>query len=200
VKGLILAGGSSSRMGRDKGTALLHGRPLLDYVLGALTSICDEVYISVGANRALYENWEKEGLARLISDEVADRGPVGALAAASKRIREGMVAVSSGDSPFVRPEFYVMLGEKAQRHDAAVPLIGGRHEPLHAVYSARALGEFANRLSAGMLRPIEAYEALDVKFVTEEECRLVDPGLMSLVNLNTPADLERWENTGGAAN
>jgi molybdopterin-guanine dinucleotide biosynthesis protein A len=180
-------------MGRDKGTATLRGRPLVDYVLGCFSSLCDEVFISVGANRDLYEHWERAGMAKLIIDDSLDKGPVGALAAAAKRIREGEVAVSSGDSPFVRREFYEMLSEHARGFDGAVPVIGGRHEPLHAVYAASALAEWERCLREGRLRPIQAYERLNLRFVDEAECRAVDPELVSLVNLNTAEDLAAWE-------
>ncbi|HLF06599.1 MAG TPA: molybdenum cofactor guanylyltransferase, partial [Thermoplasmata archaeon] len=70
---------------------------------------------------------------------------------------------------------------------------GGRHEPLHAVYSAQALPEWERCLGEGKLRPIQAYERLDIRLVSEEECRATDPDLLSLVNLNTPEELDSWE-------
>jgi len=92
-----------------------------------------------------------------------------------------------------RREFYGMLCEKAVGFDAAVPLVNERHEPLHTVYAARTFGEFKRCLGEGKRRPIDSYATLNLAFVSEEECRAVDPTLASSVNVNTPDELAEWD-------
>ena len=46
LNGLVLAGGHSSRMGRDKGTIIVHGIPQREYLFQELTQVCTEVYTS----------------------------------------------------------------------------------------------------------------------------------------------------------
>ena len=52
LNGLVLAGGKSLRMGRDKGALIWHGKPQTQYLAGLLAPFVDEVFISVRKEQA----------------------------------------------------------------------------------------------------------------------------------------------------
>ncbi|MEQ1674595.1 MAG: NTP transferase domain-containing protein, partial [Candidatus Nitrotoga sp.] len=61
---VILAGGAATRMGGDKGLQLLHGRPLIDWVLDNVRHHSAEILLNVNADNT---NYLREGC-RTIKD------------------------------------------------------------------------------------------------------------------------------------
>jgi molybdopterin-guanine dinucleotide biosynthesis protein A len=72
--------------------------------------------------------------------------------------------------------------------DVAVPRAEGFLHPLSAVYRASVLPHVEALLAADRLRPIDLFERVRTRELSAEELRDVDPGLVSLRNLNEPAD------------
>jgi molybdopterin-guanine dinucleotide biosynthesis protein A len=90
---LVLAGGRSSRMGRDKAMLPWHGRPLLDHMIGlARQAGIDHVYVS--GDRPGY---------RSIPDLEPGRGPLGGLASAAAALPDGRLLVLAVDMPRLTP-------------------------------------------------------------------------------------------------
>jgi len=73
ITGIILAGGKSSRMGKDKGWVLFRKKPLIDYAVELLGGICQSIVIS--ANNSAYD---KLGLP-VYHDIIPDSGPMGGI-------------------------------------------------------------------------------------------------------------------------
>jgi len=72
-----------------------------------------------------------------------------------------------------------------------VPVIEGRPEPTHALYSKACLPFIEPRLIAGDLKISGFYEQVRVRYLPEEEVAALDPEFLSFFNVNTPEDLER---------
>src|ERR1039458_8545762 len=82
ISGYVLAGGRSSRMGRDKALIELAGKPLIEHAVTKLRRVCTEVYVMAGAEG------EHAGLAQhapLVHDPHPGCGPVGGFEAALKQ-------------------------------------------------------------------------------------------------------------------
>jgi len=75
MNGYVLAGGKSSRMGRDKALLLLAGRPLIDHAVAKLREVCSDVFILSGVA-------ELEVFAPLVRDVHPGCGPLGGIEAA----------------------------------------------------------------------------------------------------------------------
>ena len=76
-------------------------------------------------------------------------------------------------------------------HQALAPLINGRPEPTHAVYSRACLAPLLRRLQSGRLKAGDILADLDVAYVIDEALQRVNPGLTSFFNVNTQEDLDR---------
>jgi molybdopterin-guanine dinucleotide biosynthesis protein A len=109
---LLLAGGRSTRMGRDK--ALLphpvSGRPLLEHQAALLRGLpgCAELLLSAPAERGYLLDGPLAG-ARLVADPAPDCGPLGGLAAGLAAATTPRLLVLAVDLPFVTPAYLAAL-------------------------------------------------------------------------------------------
>jgi len=190
--GLVLAGGLSTRMGRDKGLLEIAGRPLVVWVLGRIQEIVEETAVATSpANDAAYRAVVPP-TSRCVADETPNLGPLGGWRTGLAALQGEYVAVAPCDTPFYAPALGRLLLERAQGHDGAVPRIGKWFEPLHGVYRRERLREAVDRtMAAGLTRPVHTFAHLEIVQVTEPEIRTVDPDLASFWNANTPEELER---------
>jgi molybdenum cofactor guanylyltransferase len=189
ASGVVLAGGRSLRMGRDKLPLKIGGVSLLEHVVNVLASRCAEVIVVGGGDVP------RDVTGQRVPDLRPGReGPLAGMEAGLSAARHPIVFVAAGDMPFV-PGAMVdfLLGRLAQRGLSAVlPRHGGRPQPLCAAYDRAILPRLASALDAGMrsvrdlLGDLEEIEYIE----TGELRRFGDPDLF-LMNVNSPADLRR---------
>ena len=125
---MILAGGRSRRMGRDKAMTLLDGRTLLDWVSAALSQVVSEVIV-VGRKEA--------GGMRAIPDALpGGRGPSAGIVTGLREAGGGPIVVLGVDQPWVRSAtLAALLGVRPQ---PAIPM-DGQYQVTCATYSAASL-------------------------------------------------------------
>ncbi len=133
---ILLAGGRSTRMGRDKAALLIDGEPLWQRQLATLHATgADELFISVRAESPLAVIG-----ARTIEDLTPEAGPLAALEAVLPCLAHTHAVVLAVDLPAMRADFLAMLMETALVKDCGVaPEMDGRFEPLAAVYTPAIL-------------------------------------------------------------
>jgi len=185
---LVLAGGLSTRMGRDKATLPFEGRTLLEHVLARLSPCVEETIVVLRPEQPLPP---LARTVRLAYDEVRERGPLGGLAAGLKAASTDALYATACDVPFLAPALIELLFERLGEADIAVAEAEGRLHPLAAVYRRRVLPHVLALLAADRLRPVFLFEQVATVRVAEADLRRVDPDLASLANLNTPEDLAR---------
>lgn len=139
VVGVVLAGGRSRRMGSDKASFELSGRPMVEWVADAMR-VFDRV-VMVGRRRGL------AGLDAIPDLQSGARGPLSGLQTALEVFRSPLVVVAV-DQPLVRPETLLRLAELAEANETAV-CIDGRPQVTCAAYSSSCLDEATRRLRAG---------------------------------------------------
>ena len=99
--------------------------------------------------------------------------------------------VTGCDMPFIEPRLVVWMAGQLAGHDMVVPRVGGKAEPLFAFYRKTAARALEAALSRGERSLQAVLKGLDVRYAEEDEMREFDPQLCSLINVNTPDDLER---------
>ena len=82
-----------------------------------------------------------------------------------------------------------LLNRADTAHDAVIPVVDGRWQVLHAVYTRAALPTVLNALRAGDLTVETAVRQLRSRTIPEEELRTIDPELHTFMNVNTRGDL-----------
>ncbi|MFL5798256.1 MAG: molybdenum cofactor guanylyltransferase [Actinomycetota bacterium] len=186
LSGILLAGGSSSRMGADKSDLLFDGEPLARRVAAVLAQTCVEVVVASGDGRRL--DWL--GLPQ-VADVIPDAGPLAGLVAGLEVARTELVAVIAVDMPFASPAVLELLAERRDGQDAVVPRSHGGIEPLHAVYARTAAGPLRTALESGEHSVRRALAGMDVLVVEPDEWRAADPTGRFSWNVNRPEDLAR---------
>ncbi len=184
---VVLAGGASRRMGRDK--RLLpwgvdaDGQPrtLLQSVIDTLAAVADDVIV-VANDRPNING------ARVAPDAIPGSGSLGGILSGVEAARHDRVFVAAADMPFLNLALVRHLLSRVEGHDAVVPVVGGRPEPLHAVYGPAVAAAARTQIARGQLKIALAFEGLDVVWVPEAELRALDPELRSFRNVNTPED------------
>lgn len=215
VSALLLVGGDSRRMGRPKAFLEVGGKELLQRTIDA-TRACPELILAVdepGACSAALGRygWAEEATvgpsvrrfrrggrrARIVIDPRPGLGPLAGLASGLSAVASPRCWAVACDLPFVEPALGALLGASLSGADAAVPSVGGRLQPLCAVYR-REVGATADELVAGGRRSAHALlEALDVRVVEEPALRAVGDPERLLMNVNEPAELERARRRAG---
>lgn len=186
ISAAVLAGGKSTRMGRDKALLELSGRPLVRHVIDRLGAISHDVFLVT--KRA----HELDGLpVRVVSDDLDAHTPLAGIARALHAAAHQHVFVCACDMPFVSPSLVRLLADRVTGYDAAVPLRDGRPEPLHAVWSCDAVPTLDAALRAGERAVHRVLDTLHVAWIDEDTWAEVDPMGLSFQNVNTPDDLAR---------
>jgi molybdopterin-guanine dinucleotide biosynthesis protein A len=186
VVGLVLCGGASRRMGRDK--ALL---PFGDEVLAArvrrvLLQVTPDVRYVAREGQAL----PLEGV--VVRDPAEGLGPLAAVAAGLTAADGALVVVASCDLPLLTAAVVERLLEDVAGHDACVPWVGGQPVPDCAVYDARAAAPAAERLLAAGERRLRALPAaLRTRTLDEAALRAIDPTLDAFRDCDTPVAYAR---------
>lgn len=195
ITGIILAGGLSRRLGKDKTTmpwpppapaAVAAETPphtLLEATAAKLTQVCHHVLL-VGYRGVpplpyqivpdLYQ--AGSSLGGLYSGLVAAPGDY-ALAVAS-------------DMPFLSLPLLRWMLAQPRDYDALVP-IREEPEPLHAIYAKACLESMRRRLESGRLKITGFFDDVRVRYVDSATLAAHDPEGLSFFNINTPDDLER---------
>ena len=186
MDGFLLAGGKSSRMGRNKALLVAGGVPLIQRVADALSAVAGRV--TVIAN--LPEDYRFLGLP-ILGDAVRDAGPLGGIYTALCAAQSEACFVLACDLPLVRPALLRLLGQEALGADAAVPRTEDGDHPLCAVYDRAGLAQAEAKISAGDYKVTRFLERIRTRWVGAETWSKADPEGLSFVNVNTPETYEK---------
>jgi molybdopterin-guanine dinucleotide biosynthesis protein A len=180
MTGIVLSGGESRRMGTDKAFLLLDGLPLIEHVLRVLRGVFPRVIIVTNAP-ARYVPYD----ALVVTDTVDKRGPLTGIYSGLLHSRDEYNFVAACDMPFLNPDLIAYMAGLAPGHDIVVPVINGRVEPLHAIYSKKLVPMIKKRLQEDDRQVQGIFGEARVRYVTETEIVRYDPGRRSFKNLNT---------------
>ena len=134
ISAVLLAGGESRRMGRDKATLHWRGRPLWEWQIEKLCALRPEkIFLSVRSDVP----WRPTDV-ELLRDVPPSRGPLSGLAAALASIETDHLFALAVDMPFMTTENLLTLCSLATEGMGVVPMIDGKSEPLVAIYPKEA--------------------------------------------------------------
>ena len=189
LTGLILAGGKSSRFGSDKASALLLGRPLLQWAVSGLEPVAQALVIVKSPSQQLPPFTASLGVT-VVDDEYDGLGPLAGLVTGFRAVETPLCFATACDAPLLSAALVEFLTRKANDADIVVPNVERFMQPLTAIYRPSTCRPvFAARIAAGELKIVLAYEGLRTVVVTEAEVRRIDPGLRSFRNANRPERL-----------
>jgi len=181
--GLVLAGGESRRMGRDKAGLEFHGRPQIDWAVELLKRHCERVFVSVRADQATDP---LRGRHPTIVDTHAGIGPIAGIAAAQATHPAAAWLVVACDLPRLDDGVLRRLIAARGNHPVTAyrSSYDGLPEPLCAIYEPATHAEVLAVIASGRNCPR--------KFIIQSGVPLLEqPDPAALDNINTPEELVR---------
>lgn len=181
-------------MGQNKALMPFLGQPLIERIVQRLMMkkpAADEILINTNQP----DLFSFLDLA-MFPDLIAGKGPLGGLFTALSVAKFPLVAVVACDMPFINPQLLALerdlLG--ADEWDVVLPRSNDGLEPLHAVYRKDVcLPAIRMALNEDRLRMISWMGDVKVREMGIEELVVIDPGLRSFMNVNTPDEFKRAE-------
>ncbi|MEE8602079.1 molybdenum cofactor guanylyltransferase [Euzebya tangerina] len=189
--GIVLAGGTSRRMGQDKALAIVDGRRLIDRAVAFLEPLTSGVLVASG-QRTIPDLEVPQ-----IADCLPGGGPLGGILAGLQAGNSTHAIVLAVDIP--RPDAGLLqaLSESWAGQPAIVPSGAGRPQPLHAVWSTAVGGKVAAAVADGTRSVIDVARQIGAVVLSEGETELFTRSTAWALNLNTPGDLESFEEGRG---
>ncbi len=190
LTGVVLAGGKSRRLGRNKLVEPFEGAPLIARVIERLRPVCSEIVV-VGAEPGAAADLPIPDEARTAFDLYPDKGSLGGIYSGLAKATNGWSLVVAGDMPFLNTGLIEYMAGLTDGCDAVVPRVEGRPEPTHALYAKECLTPIHDRLERDELKIARFFDDVRVRFIEESDVRRFDPDLLSFFNVNTQDDLDR---------
>lgn len=194
---VILAGGSSSRIGQQKGLLLLAGKPLIIHVLDAVHGIVGEKIIVVSSKAQAKKFGKIVGSDVRVAIDTGDLdGPLVGALNGFKHVRGEYSLLLPCDIPLASTQILSYLLEICKGKNAVVPRWpNGYLEPLQAVYRTKPAIEAAEKtLSQGKLKIHSMIDELrSIRYISTLVLQQLDPKLRTFFNINTSRDLKKAE-------
>ena len=186
IEAFILAGGASSRMGREKALIELAGEPMALRLANLLEPLAEQVTLIGAAARFV------ELPLRVVPDDEPGLGPLGGIATALRVSRQEWNLVLGCDLPFLTAEWLqYLIGRAASAADAVLP-VGerGHFEPLCAMYRRSCGAPIAAALGRGVRKVTDGLAGLRVEPIPVADWKPFDFEGRLFKNMNTPEEYE----------
>jgi molybdopterin-guanine dinucleotide biosynthesis protein A len=186
VSVVILAGGRSSRFGRDKLIEPIDGRPLLSRAIDAVRPLASEILVVAAPDATPAVPAD----VRIVHDPVAFEGPLVGARAGVAAASEPVVLLVGGDSPSLVGAVLETMLEGVGLVDACVLEHEGRRRPLPmAIRRDPALVALDQLVAQGERRLRALTDVLETRAIAELTWRTLDPDGATLRDIDTEADL-----------
>ena len=186
ISGIILSGGKSQRMGKDKAFLKIGQKPIIETITDLFQKLFKEtlivthrkdsyLYLGVGVHEDISPN----------------QGALGGLYTGLFRSNFFNSFAVACDMPSLDAGVINYLCQEAEGYDVVVPRTEDGFQPLHALYSKTCLEPIRSVLKEKMTRIVDFYPRVRVRVVEAREFLSIDPEMRSFVNINTPEELNR---------
>jgi molybdopterin-guanine dinucleotide biosynthesis protein A len=195
VRGFILAGGESSRMGTNKGFLEIGGVPLILRTARIVESVVGNASGDLSTVVGSPELYRPLGL-RAIADDYPGCGPLGGIATALHACDAEWNLVVACDLPYLTKPWLEFLAQRARACkpsagvDAVVPMNERGAEPLCAMYRKCCEPAFREALESGTRKVTNGLARVRVEYLEPAEWKSFDSDGLLFKNMNTPADYE----------
>jgi molybdopterin-guanine dinucleotide biosynthesis protein A len=186
VTAFVLAGGKSTRMGKDKAFVEFEGRTLLARALELAGSVACGVRIVGGREKFA-------AFAPVVEDVFRDCGPLGGIHAALRNSATNINLMLAVDMPFVSwalLQYLISQAEKSREAAAVVPRGKEGWQPLCAIYRHDFADAAEGALRAGQNKIDRLFDKVRIREIGQDELDLAGFSPAIFRNLNTPEELE----------
>ncbi len=199
---IILCGGQSRRMGKDKGSLIIKDKPMIKYILSTLNNEIDEVIIVLNDSKRIDKYMEfinPEDYSyklKFVEDKIKNKGPISGILTGLENISSEYAIVFPCDNPFVtKNTIQTLFNEITCNIQAVVPYHDPENklktsEPLHSIYNKNIIPLIDNLILNDSLHIKGIIEKIDTKFVLIDNKKILKKEFR---NLNHPEDLKIFD-------
>ena len=195
---IILCGGQSRRMGRDKGSMIINNEPMIKHVLSTLNHQINEAVIVLNNQKRIdkYSEFinpcDYSYSVKFAEDKIKNKGPLPGILTGLENITGNYSLVLPCDSPYVSKNYIeTIFKEIDENYQAVVPFHDTENklktsEPLHSVYSKNIIPQINELLNEDILHIKGLIEKIETKFVLIDNKKILKKEFR---NLNRPSDI-----------
>jgi molybdopterin-guanine dinucleotide biosynthesis protein A len=187
ITGIILAGGESRRIGKNKALLQIGGKRIIERILELFTDIFGQVIIVTNSPH------EFQFLdVRIVTDIFPKMGCLGGIYTGLFFCPTEKAMVVACDMPFLNKKLIEYLISLCEGYDIVIPQIQEFYEPLHAIYSINCAPFIEKDLIKKEKKIINFFTHLKVRKVSITEIQKIDPERKSFININTEEDYNKY--------
>ena len=195
---IVLCGGQSRRMGRDKGSMIIQDKPMIKHVLSTLNHNINEVIIvlndeeRIGKYLEFINPQDYAYSLRIVEDKIKNKGPMPGIMTGLENISGSYSLVLPCDSPYVTQDYIkAIFNEVDGDYQAIVPFHDSENklktsEPLHSIYNKNIVPVIDDLVNQDILHIKGLIEKIDTKFVLIDNKKIEKK---EFKNLNRPEDI-----------
>lgn len=195
---IVLCGGQSRRMGQDKGSMFIQGKPMIKHILSTLNHEMNEVIVVLNDEKriAKYGQFinpdDYTYKIKFVEDKIKNKGPLPGLMSGLENITGQYSLVLPCDSPYVTKEYInTIFNEINDGYQAIVPYHDSENklktsEPLHSIYNKNIIPEIEGLISEDTLHIKGLIKKIETKFVLIDNKKILKKEFR---NLNRPSDI-----------
>ena len=200
--GIILSGGKSNRMGKNKSLLSFPNKPLIEILINKLVALFNELiivtnkpspYVQELGKPTFYSKYE----IKVVEDVFPDCGPLGGIYTGLLTSQNKYSFIAACDMPFLNVELIKSMINNVAGWDIIIPRLNNRalpnkgYETLHAIYSKTCMEYIEKQLKQNNLKIIDFFPQVKIKEITEDIIKQFDPRLLSFFNINSDADYQQ---------
>lgn len=190
ITSIILAGGKSTRLGREKALEKIGGESLIERVIGRVAPLSTEVILVMRPQQPTL-SVPAQPKVKAVTDLYPGKGSLGGIYTGLHYSSSFQNLVVACDMPFLNEALLRHLIELSPDFDVVIPLVEGNTEPLHGIYSKNCLAPIEALLKQGKLRIVDFFPSVRVRYIDVGEVDRFDPQHLSFFNINTEEDLAK---------
>jgi molybdopterin-guanine dinucleotide biosynthesis protein A len=192
VSCIVLAGGKSSRLGRNKVVERIGDSSLLERVLSRLSPLSHEMLVVIGKDSSLPQ-LTIPGL-KIIRDIFPGKGSLGGVYSGLVSSGSFYNFVVACDMPFLNIDLLGYMLTQTECADVIIPRLENNIlEPLHAIYSKNCIDKMELLINQNRLSILELFPMVKVRYIEGSEIKKFDPENLSFFNVNTEKDLRKGQ-------
>jgi len=193
VTAILLAGGKSKRMGRDKAFLRLGDKTFIKIIGEKLSPYCSQIIVSGNKEKELYLSQldEIESEITFVKDLDPYSGPLNGIVSCANYVKYPYVFIATCDTPLIEERLIPFFIEKIKNHEAVIPEVSEKLQFLNTLYKSSALKKGGNMYNNGIRSLYQWVEALKFLKLYENEIKAIDKRLYSYWSINTSEDYER---------
>lgn len=183
VTAVVLAGGRSIRMGRNKALLKLGNKTMIEKVVEPLQTIFENIIIVTNMPKE-YSMLKK---VKFVSDcvDMEEKNSLVGLYSGLIESKTDHVFVIACDMPFINTKLSEYMVDLLQDEDVIIPFVDGHYQPLYAIYGKRCIPEFEKLFQRRWYKIIDAFQDLKIRKITKEEILELDSSMLCFENINT---------------